>query len=83
MKTQSFETRWNDYYHMAWVKVFKNGSSKIRKRRPLRNLKQYGLLRQIMSLQIFKRLSSTNFTWFILEYLDPYLLFENFDIEQF
>ena len=24
-----------------------------------------------MSLQMFKRLSSTNFTWSILEYLDP------------
>ena len=39
MKTQLFETRWSDYYHIVWVKVFKNGSSKICKRRPLRNLK--------------------------------------------
>ena len=23
-------------------------------------------------IQIFKRLSSTNFTWYILEYLDPF-----------
>ena len=26
-----------------------------------------------MSLQIFKRLSSTNFTWSILEYVAPYV----------
>ena len=31
-----------------------------------------GLLKQAMSLQIFQRLSSTNFTWSILEYLIPY-----------
>ena len=33
---------------IKWIKVFKNGRSKI-----------------------FKRLSSTNFTWSFLEYLDP------------
>ena len=34
-----------------WVKVFKNGPSKICGRQPLKNLKWHGLLRQI-SLQI-------------------------------
>ena len=29
------------------------------------------MLKQTISLQIFQRLSSTNFTWTILEYLDP------------
>ena len=42
-----------------WEKVFKNGPSKIFGRQSLKILKWYGLLRQ----------SSTNFTWFILEYL--------------
>ena len=42
-----------------WDKVFKDGPSNI-------------MLRQTISLQIFWRLSSTNFTWSILEYLDAY-----------
>ena len=54
-----------------WVKLFTNGSSKTCARQSLKNLKWYGLLRQTVSLQIFERLSSTNFTWSILEYLDP------------
>ena len=29
--------------------------------------------KQTISFQIFERLSSTNFTWSILEYLDPFL----------
>ena len=52
-----------------WGKVFKTGPSKICGRQPLRNLKWYGLLRQTISLQNFSRLSSTNFTWSIFEYL--------------
>ena len=32
------------------------------------------MLRQTMSLQIFQRLSSTNFTWSFLKYLDPYII---------
>ena len=36
-----------------WDKVFKNGSSKICGRQPLRNLKKYGLLKQTISLQTF------------------------------
>ena len=36
-----------------WVKVFKNGPSKICGRQPLKNLKRCGLLRQTISLQDF------------------------------
>ena len=53
-----------------WVKVFKNGPRKICGRQPLKNVKGYGLL-QAVPLQNFKRLYSANFTWSILEYLDP------------
>ena len=55
-------------------KLFKSGPSKIDGRQTLQNLKSYGLPKQTISLQIFKRLSSTNFTWSILEYLDPCVL---------
>ena len=51
---------------IIWIKVFKNGSSKICGRQPLKNLKWYGLLRV--------RPPTTNFTWPILEYLDPYVV---------
>ena len=34
--------------------IFKNGSSKYCGRQPLKNLKEYGLLKQIIFLQIFK-----------------------------
>ena len=51
-----------------WLKAFKNGPSKICGRQPLKDLKR----KQTISLQIFQRMSSKNFTWFILEYLDPY-----------
>ena len=56
-----------------WVfkKVFKNGPSKICGRQPLKNMKWCGLPKQTISLEIFWRLSFTNFTWFILKYLDP------------
>ena len=54
-----------------WVKVFKNGPRKIYRRQPLKNLKGYGLLRQAILLQISEGVSSSNFTWSILEYLDP------------
>ena len=37
-----------------WVKIFKNGPSKIFGRQPLNNLKWYGLPKQTISLQIFK-----------------------------
>ena len=33
--------------------------------------------RYTISLQIFQRLSSTNFTWSILEYLDTFFIFSN------
>ena len=49
------------------VKVFKNGASKIFGRKPLKNLKWYGLPKQTIPRQIFKRLSSTNFAYSILE----------------
>ena len=51
--------------------VFKNGPSKTGRRQPLKNLKGYGVPKQTISLQIFQRLSATNFTWFILEYFVP------------
>ena len=35
-------------------------------------MKWYGLLTRNISLQIFQRLSFTNFTWSILEYFVPY-----------
>ena len=46
------------------VKVFKNGPSKICGRQSLRNLKWLWCAEA-------QRLSSTNFTWSILEYLHP------------
>ena len=55
-------------FYIIWAKASKNGATKIRGRQPLKNLKVYGLLKQIMSLQIFQRLFSTNFIWSILEY---------------
>ena len=60
-----------------WDNVFKNGASKIFRRQPLKILQWYGLLRQTTSLQTFLRLSSTNFTWSILEYIDPTCYFFN------
>ena len=51
------------YLWYIWVKVFKNGPSKICGRQPLKKLK--------WNLQIFLRLPFTNFTWSILEYFDP------------
>ena len=56
-----------------WDKVFKNVGNKIFGRQPLKNLKGYDLLTQSISLQIFERLSSKNFTWFILEHFVPCL----------
>ena len=41
------------HYQDIWDKVFKNRSSKICERQPLKNLKWYGLLRQAISLEIF------------------------------
>ena len=57
-------------YRNTWNKVFKNGISKICGRQPLKNLKGYGILNHIPSN--FLRLSSTNFTWPILEYFLVY-----------
>ena len=55
-----------------WVKVFKNGPSKISRRQPLKDVKRYSLLRQIISLQLFSRLCSANFTWPILKIFEPF-----------
>ena len=55
-----------------WDKVFKNGPIEICRRQPLKNLNNNGPLKNTISLQIFKRLSSTNFTCSILEYFVPY-----------
>ena len=41
---------------IIWDKVFKNGPSKTCVRQLLKILKGYGLLKQTISLQIFKRL---------------------------
>ena len=40
-------------FYTKWEKVFKNGPSEISGRQPLKNLKQYSLPRQTISLQIF------------------------------
>ena len=53
---------------MKWDKVFKNGPSKICGRQPLKSLKEYGLLKQTISPQIFEGFSSINFTWSVLEH---------------
>ena len=50
---------------MSHVWVFKNRPSKICGRQPSKNLKYCGLHRP--------RLSFTNLTWSIFEYLDPYI----------
>ena len=68
------------FYHVVsiqiWDKVFKNRPSEICGREPLKDLKWYGLLKQTISLQIFYMLSSTKFTWSILEYFVPYIVVE-------
>ena len=38
---------------VIWDKVFKSGPSKICGRQTLKNLKEYGLLKQTISFQIF------------------------------
>ena len=38
---------------IIWDKVFKSGPSKVCGRKPLKNLKGYGLLKQTISLQVF------------------------------
>ena len=48
-----------------WVKVFKNGPSKICGRQSLKNL---------FKLQTFERLPSANSTWSIIDYHDLYVI---------
>ena len=57
------------YTGVIWNKVFKNGASKFCERQSLKNLK--------WSLHILSRLSSANFSWSIIEYLDPYVVLLN------
>ena len=64
------EFQYISIHNFTWVKAFKNGPSKICWRHALKYLKWYDLLKQIISLQFFWRLSSTNVTWSILEYFD-------------
>ena len=42
-----------NFSNYAWDKVFKSGRSKICGRKPLKNLKGYGLLKHTIFLQIF------------------------------
>ena len=42
----------NAVLYFKWVKVFKNGPSKIYGGQHLKNLKRYDLLRQTISLQM-------------------------------
>ena len=48
--------------NIIWDQLLKNGQSKICGRKPLKTLKRYGLLTQIISFKIFQKLSPTNFT---------------------
>ena len=52
-------------FDIKWDKVFKDGPSKFCGRKPLKKFKGHGLLRHTISLQIFQRFSSTNYTWSI------------------
>ena len=52
-------------FDIKWDKVFKDGPSKFCGRKPFKKFKGHGLLRQTISLQIFQRFSSTNYTWSI------------------
>ena len=71
------EFQYISIHNFTWVKGFKNGPTKICWRHPLKYLKWYGLLKQIISLQFFWRLSSTNVTWSILETLTHLLSTED------
>ena len=61
---------WKTTKHSIWDKVFKNGPSKVWERHPLKTLKVYGF-------QILQRMSFTSFTWSILEYFVPYVIFRS------
>ena len=61
-----------------WDKVFKNGPSKICGRQPLKYLKRYGLLEADHTPSNFLKAVSTNFTWFIPEYLVQYSVWRLF-----
>ena len=61
----SFCSLWN-----IWVKVFKNGPSKICGRQSLKNLKRYALPKQ--TTEKFLKATFHKFTWSILECLDSF-----------
>ena len=53
------------------MKVFKNGPSKTSGRQPFKNVKRVWSAKAVHTSSNFKRLSSNNFTWCILEYFIP------------
>ena len=61
-------------------KVFKSGPSKTCGRHLLKSLKGYDWLKQTISLQVFQRLSCTNFTRSIFEYFFPNEVLVKFQI---
>ena len=54
-----------------WIKVFKNKPNETCPRQPLKTWSDMVCLSRPYHLKLFKRLFSTNFTWSILEHLDP------------
>ena len=54
-------------------KELENVTSKICGTQPLKHLKWYSMLKQIIILEIFYSLSSINFTWSILQYFIKHL----------
>ena len=66
MTTKKKPHHWTSHCVIIWVTAFKNRPSKICRRQTLKNLSR------LSHLKFFKCLSSTNFSWSILEYLDPH-----------
>ena len=62
---------WNTINTLYEIKYSRMDQMKFA-RQLLKNWKRYGRPQQTISFQIFQRLSSTNFTWSILEYFVPY-----------
>ena len=70
LKASTLVFKSSNLFH-KWDRIFKTGPSQLCGRQPLRNMIFKNLIKQTISLQIFQRLSSTNFTWCILEYFVP------------
>ena len=70
MHKNLLKTEWYGAF-IIWVKVLKNGPSKICGRQPLKNLMGYGLLEADHIPPNFLKLSSTSFPWSILKYFVP------------